>query len=176
MTERLYKNCGISKEFAHWAVESWAFALNKQPQHSKNAAPYKIQTSQKWKSREAQLSKSLDISSRITVQECSLNNLIINNTATGYDALKKRNRNIALCLYVPLENAYLLGIRSTYRDPELTSLLNSCQSLETNCPSEFIPRFSPQGRKDWSHSQYHWFLNVPKPIIIKSFQILDQRF
>lgn len=167
LAQRLYDNCGIAEPFARWSVNSWATALQ-QRALAKAPSARPVQVNQTPAVYETQ-------SVRIRSQECNLKKLTINNTETGYDALKKARRNVAMCLYLSETNAYLVGIHKPHVSAVL-DLLKEPQMSLPHCPPEHARQFSLYGSLKWLDMRYSWFIGLSKHHVIRIFEQLDSQF
>lgn len=167
LASRLYENCGIAEAFARWGVENWGMAL----QHLFELIPRPHTTNV------ALVNTTYHTETvRIFAAECRLNKLTLNNTDTGYDALKKAHRNVAMALYLPEHSSYLVGLHKSHILPDTLALLEPAQNPLLQCPPKYVRRFSLYGHTAWLDERYSWFIGLTKPLVIQIFEQLDSQF
>lgn len=169
LTRRLQENYGVETLLASRCVAIWAQALH---QLAGTPEPFVYPVAvprQRWASERSNRAGPLEIAG-------SLRALTLRSTATGYQVLKKSNRNVAIALWVKDTESYALGIKKDHLLPSLSSLLHSHATSGGLCPPELIPSFSPRRSGDWPHQTYLWFTKVPLNLLTQVFLELDARF
>lgn len=170
LSERLQFNHGIQPEAASQSVKIWTHALNEYRQtESSFNYPQPVNLSAKLAEDSAHFKTN---SAQI---ESDLQTLKLSDTATGYQALKKGNRNIAL-LFCQSQDNCLLGIKSEQFSKTLQTILKGFNTPDFRCPEAFITRFSPRQTSDWPHQSYSWFQQVPYSLVLDVFKELDRHF
>lgn len=174
LAEQLYQHFGIDQDLGRWAINSWGQALELPAALASKALIYPSSQAQPKLQEEAAIFSTL-APERLQIAKKHLQNLQINPTKTGYEALKKGRHRIAMVLYLSQQDSYLLAVKKSY-DQAVSKLLAKYATPDKACPVVYLPLFSPQRRRDWPSENFAWYSDLPQALILQAFEILDKLF